>query len=149
MKNPLLFPDMKVDSLEELSILFQQISELIPEWDKFREHFFAISLDSNLKILGVDIVSKGCSYSTIVTPQEAFRYAITSQARSVIFAHNHPSGILNPSQADWLITRKLIDCGTLLNIKVLDVIIFCDKNFRSVLNQNAKSSLIVQSPTTV
>jgi DNA repair protein RadC len=58
--------------------------------------------------------------------------AITDRAASVILAHNHPSGILNPSPDDILATRQLVDAGKIIGISVLDHIIITRKGFLSL-----------------
>jgi DNA repair protein RadC len=61
-----------------------------------------------------------------VHPREVFKAAILSNASSIALVHSHPSGSLTPSLEDIDITRKLVQCGEILNIKVVDHIIIAD-----------------------
>ncbi len=72
---------------------------------------------------GEDLVSKGTINQTLAMPREIFRKAIINNASSIIIAHNHPSGDPTPSKEDYNITKRLIESGHLLGIKVLDHIV--------------------------
>lgn len=63
----------------------------------------------------------------IASPREVFRFAISKAVASILLCHNHPSGDPEPSKEDIDITRRLIQCGNLLAIKVFDHIIIGDK----------------------
>ena len=102
--------------------------------DYSKEHFYVIALSS--RNWSVNEVSIGTLDSSLVHPREAFSEAIKSNASSVIFVHNHPSGDPEPSEEDLAITKKLIDSGNVLGIKVIDHIIITRSNFLSVQNQN-------------
>lgn len=90
------------------------------------ERFCVFILNSANRIQAVDIVSEGLLNSSLVHPREAFRSAIVSASASVILAHNHPSGNLEPSQEDLAITKQMIEAGKIIGIPVHDHIIFCD-----------------------
>lgn len=96
--------------------------------DYHREHFYIISL--NNRSHSIAEVSVGSLNASVVHPREVFAEAIKSKAASVIFAHNHPSDNAEPSKNDLEITRRLIEAGKILDIKVLDhVIITKDGRF--------------------
>jgi DNA repair protein RadC len=61
---------------------------------------------------------------------------LIQRATAIIVAHNYPSGILNPSLDDLMVTTKLVKAGELLGIQVLDHLIFSDEAFRSMLEEN-------------
>lgn len=87
-----------------------------------REHevFVALFLDSQHRVLRADELFRGTLGQTSVYPREVVKAALAANAASVIFAHNHPSGVAQPSQADELLTRTLKDALALVDIKVLD-----------------------------
>jgi DNA repair protein RadC len=87
-----------------------------------RDHevFLCIWLDAQHKVLAVEEPFRGTLTQTSVYPREIARAALRLNAAAVIFAHNHPSGVAQPSQADELLTRSLIDALALLEVKVLD-----------------------------
>lgn len=89
-----------------------------------QEHFFVILLGPRNKVLGSPIeIAKGQRDEVALQPNLVFEMALKEGARSVIVAHNHPSGDPEPSDEDIEITRKLFDAGKLLNVPVLDHII--------------------------
>ena len=75
--------------------------------DRQQEYFFSISLNGAHAVIEVNTVSKGILNRTIIHPREIFSDAITQRAASIIVAHNHPSGNLEPSREDRDITRRL------------------------------------------
>jgi len=87
-----------------------------------REHevFVALFLDSQHRVLKVDEMFRGTLGQTSVYPREVVKAALAANAAAVIFAHNHPSGVAQPSQADELLTRSLKDALALVDVKVLD-----------------------------
>ena len=101
--------------------------------DYKKERLFVISL--NTRSWTVNEVSVGTLDLSIAHPREAFSEAIKSNASSVIFVHNHPSGNTEPSQEDIKLTRQLVEAGKLLGIEVLDHIIITTKDFRSIIKK--------------
>ena len=87
-----------------------------------REHevFLALLLDSQHRVLKTLELFRGTLTQTSVYPREVVKAALAANAAAVIFAHNHPSGVAQPSQADELLTRQLKEALALVEIKVLD-----------------------------
>ena len=85
-----------------------------------REHFIVCCLDSKHEIRAINVVSVGTLNLSIVHPREDFKPAILANAHAVIFAHNHPSGVVEPSRADELLTQNLKQALALVDIRVLD-----------------------------
>lgn len=85
-----------------------------------REVFVCIWLDAQHKVLGIEDAFEGTLTQTSVYPREVVRRALVRNAAAVIFAHNHPSGVAQPSQADELLTRDLKEALALIEVKVLD-----------------------------
>lgn len=97
-----------------------------------REHFVVLLLDTKNKVIGINTVSIGNLDSSIVHPREVFKPAILSNARSILLAHNHPSGDLTPSKEDIAITTRLVEAGNILGINVIDHLILGDGCSRSL-----------------
>ena len=97
-----------------------------------QEHLVVVSLNSANYIIRVHELTTGLVNQTPVHPREAFALAIEDRAVSVIFAHNHPSGSLEPSSEDMSITRLLCPSGKILQIPVLDHIIIGKSGFTSL-----------------
>ena len=68
-------------------------------------------------------VSIGSLNASLVHPRELFRDAVRHSAASMILVHNHPSGDVTPSQEDIQLTRRLMKCGSLMGIEILDHVI--------------------------
>ena len=85
-----------------------------------REVFLILNLKANGQIINMNVCSVGTLNSSLVSPREVFKSSILSNAAAFIAIHNHPSGSLEPSQEDHDITKRLFECGRLLEIKMLD-----------------------------
>jgi len=84
------------------------------------EVFVCIWLDAQHRVIDCAEVFRGTLTQTSVYPREIVKAALAANAAAVIFAHNHPSGAAQPSQADELLTRNLKDALALVEVKVLD-----------------------------
>lgn len=96
-----------------------------------KEIFISVLLDVKNRIIGERIVSEGSLDASIVHPREVFLPAIRESSSSVIFIHNHPSGDPEPSTEDLVTTKKLVEAGDILGIKVLDHIIIGETGYYS------------------
>jgi DNA repair protein RadC len=87
-----------------------------------REHevFVCLWLDSQHRVIASEEMFRGTLGQTSVYPREIVKAALRANAAAVIFAHNHPSGVAQPSRADELLTRNLKEALALVEIKVLD-----------------------------
>lgn len=91
--------------------------------DKKQEYFVCLTLDGSNRLITKRIISIGTLTSSLVHPREVFAEAITDRAASIIVAHNHPSGNLEPSDADREVTERLKHAAELLGITMLDHLI--------------------------
>ena len=101
-----------------------------------REIFLSIMLTVRNELIGVETVSIGSITACHSTPREVFKSAILANAVSVILCHNHPSGDLTPSREDISVTKKLVEAGELLGIKVLNHLIVTHMGFKSLRDCN-------------
>jgi DNA repair protein RadC len=85
-----------------------------------REVFVVLFLDAQNRMIMSEEMFSGTLTQTSVYPREVVKKALHHNAASVIFAHNHPSGIAKPSQADELITKQLKQALALVDVRVLD-----------------------------
>jgi DNA repair protein RadC len=88
-----------------------------------RESFYTLHLDVRHNIVDIDRVAVGTQSGVEVHPREVFKSAMLSGANALILAHNHPSGIDQPSYQDTALTRRLKEVGELVGIPVLDHIV--------------------------
>lgn len=97
------------------------------DWNKntieYFEEFKVLLLNRNHKVLGMTTLTKGSTTGTIVDVKQLLQYALKTNASSVIVAHNHPSGNIEPSEADKNITKKVIAGCDAIDIKLLDHLI--------------------------
>ena len=84
------------------------------------EVFVVLFLDAQHRVLSDAELFRGTLTQTSVYPREVVKAALAANAAAVIFAHNHPSGVAQPSQADELLTRQLKDALALVEVRVLD-----------------------------
>ena len=97
-----------------------------------KEHFLSILLNSKGEVIEIDTVSIGELSATVVHPREVFNRATKKSAASIILAHNHPSGDPTPSVQDVETTKRLVECGRLMGINVLDHVIIGNGDFSSL-----------------
>ena len=126
-----------------------RISESIPDkysvknpWDIYEyymesmrylnhEIFKTVLLNTKNEIISDMDISSGTLNSSLVHPREVFKYAIKKSANKVILIHNHPSGCTKPSNEDINITKRLVECGRIIGIEVIDHIIIGDGSYFS------------------
>jgi DNA repair protein RadC len=95
------------------------------------EEFWVIYLNRRSRIIYKTMVSQGGLTSTIADPRIIFRIALDVHASSLIIAHNHPSGDVDPSQADLHITRKLFEGAKIFDLQLVDHLIISGNNYCS------------------
>lgn len=84
------------------------------------EVFAVLFLDAQLRLIALETLFQGSLTSTTVHPREVVKRALALGAGSVILAHNHPSGVAEPSRADEMLTRRLSDALALVDVRVVD-----------------------------
>jgi DNA repair protein RadC len=94
--------------------------------DRPYEVFCCLYLDNRHRLIVFEELFRGTIDRAGVHPREVLRQTLMHNAAAVIFAHNHPSGVLEPSQADELITRRLKEALALVDVRVLDHFIIGD-----------------------
>ena len=100
---------------------------------KKQEYFVCLTLDGANRLIAKRVISIGTLTASLVHPREVFAEAITDRAASIVVAHNHPSGNLEPSIADKEVTERLRQAGEILGIEVLDHLILGEGGFASVI----------------
>ena len=97
-----------------------------------QETFVVLFLNVQNRMEGYCLVSQGLVDQAPVHAREVFRLAVMTNCSRVIFAHNHPSGLLKASLSDKVITAELVNAAELLGITVLDHIIVTAKDYLSL-----------------
>ncbi len=101
--------------------------------DRKQEVFIAVSLNGAHEVIASRVISVGLVNRTLVHPREVFADAVVDRAAAVVVAHNHPSGRVEPSTEDREVTRKLVQAGETLGIRLLDHVVFTTDNYYSFL----------------
>lgn len=117
-------------SLDAFGILSPLLS------DQPNELFFCLPLDRANQPMEPYQVSSGGISETLVDPRMVFNRALQLGASGIIVAHNHPSGNMRPSEADLKLTRRLIECGKILNIKIIDHLIIGHSRYLSFTDED-------------
>lgn len=103
--------------------------------DKPHEEFWILLLNRANEVIRPVQISSGGVAGTVADPKLIFKHALEQLASSIILFHNHPSGNLTPSQADKDLTRKLKEAGRMLDLPILDHLIFTDKSYFSFADE--------------
>ena len=90
------------------------------------EVFACLFLDTRHRVISYEELFRGTIDGASVHPREVVKKALGHNAASVIFAHNHPSGVAEPSKADQGITKRLVDALALVDVRVLDHLVVGD-----------------------
>ena len=105
--------------------------------DRPYEEFWIILLNRANKVLQKCNISEGGISGTVVDPKKIFKISLDHHASSIILGHNHPSGVVTPSEADQRITKKLRDAGAMLEVTVLDHLIIGEDSYYSFADDGA------------
>ena len=98
---------------------------------KQQEYFLCISLNGANEVIEKRVVTIGLLDKSPVHPREVFADVIADRAAAVIFAHNHPSGDLQPSETDLRMHEQLTEAGKILGLRILDHVIVTRKGYYS------------------
>jgi len=121
----------KVSCSKDVYAIFQSLLG-----DKQYEYFCILLLDRANKVISTEMISEGGISGTVADPKKIFRIALDKGCSSIILCHNHPSGNIEPSEADIRLTRKLKSAGDMLDIQVLDHLILGENNYYSFADEN-------------
>jgi DNA repair protein RadC len=100
------------------------------------ELFKVAAVDGKNALIRDTTISKGILDASLTHPREVFKFALEENAHSIFLVHNHPSGILKPSEDDLKVTERLCSAGELMGIRVVDHIIVTEKNYYSFTEHN-------------
>lgn len=119
----------EISSVEDAFRLFEWLAE------EKQEHFCAAFLNTKGAVISTKVIHIGTLNMSLVGAREVFREAVRENAASVVVAHNHPSGDPTPSAEDLALTERLIEAGTVLDVKLLDHVIIGSKGNVSLMRE--------------
>ena len=102
-----------------------------------QEHVIVLFLNTKNKIIKKETIFIGGLNSSVAHPREIFKGAVRYSAARLIVSHNHPSGNPDPSEADLSFTRRMVECGELMGIELLDHVIIGETGFISLKEYGA------------
>jgi len=103
--------------------------------DEASEVVLVVVLNMKNEINAIHRVFTGSLNTSVAHPREIFRTAIINNGARIMLFHNHPSGDTQPSEADFAFTRRVVDCGEMLGIEVIDHVIIADNEYLSLREQ--------------
>jgi len=119
---------MKKIKISNSDAVFKNIKK---HFDLYQENFILIGINSNSEILLNEVIFKGGVNNCNIDLKIIFKKLLLNNCTSFFIAHNHPSKNLNPSQSDLTINNKIKKASEILDLKLLDSLIFSDNNFYS------------------
>ena len=125
---------LELDKIISSKTVFEIMQPIIGEL--IHEEFWVLYLNNSNKVLAKSQISKGGITGTVVDKRLIFKIAFENNATAIILTHNHPSGKLEPSQADIEITKELKLAGKQLDVRVLDHIIITEHGYFSFADEN-------------
>ena len=114
--------------------LFEYFSGILG--DSNYEVFYILLLNRANKVIREIMISEGGLSGTVADPKKIFKIALEYNASGIILCHNHPSGNIQPSDADIKLTKKLRNAGEMLDLPVIDHIIIGEENYYSFADEN-------------
>lgn len=112
-----------VNNPQALAKMLEAVLQTEDEISREREHFWVVGLNTRNVVQYLELAFIGTLDSCAVHPREVFRLAVAKGVQSILLAHNHPSGDVDPSTQDIDLTAKLSKCGEILGIPVYDHVI--------------------------
>jgi DNA repair protein RadC len=123
--------NLTINDSKDVAKVFLDLLALEDKVDQEKEHFYVMHLDIRSRVKLVELVSIGTLTASLVHPRETFRRAVMQGSHSIIVAHNHPSGEVEPSDEDTKTTKLLHEAGNILGIHLIDHVIFTNDKFFS------------------
>jgi len=121
----LLQDDVKIQSASDVYKLVNDLKE------KKQEYFVTLTLDGAARLIQKRVVFIGTLNQSLVHPREVFADAILDRAAGIICVHNHPSGNIQPSREDIAVTKKLVEAGKIIGIRIMDHVIIGKNTYYS------------------
>jgi DNA repair protein RadC len=137
--------NIEIRDARDVAKVFQDLLRLEDRIDRDKEHFYVMHVNARQQINLVELVAIGTLNHTDVHPRETYRRAVIEGSYSIVVAHNHPTGDVTPSDADIRTTTQLHKAGEILDIPLLDHIIFSATESSFFTFKDNKTQSILQS----
>jgi DNA repair protein RadC len=134
----------EIRDARDVAKVFQDLLTLEDKIDQDKEHVYVMHVNTRHRINLVELVAIGTLTNTTLHPRETFRRAVLEGTDSIIIAHNHPSGDATPSEADITVTHQLCKAGEVLQIPLIDHLVFTQTQYYSFRDNKTHSILQTQ-----
>lgn len=121
--------------------LKEMLVQYFKAYEDEKERFIVMMFDTQLKLIGINLVSIGCINSVYVHMREMYRAAILCGATKIMTAHNHPSGRLEPSMEDYQLFKRAEEVGAIVGIEVLDNFVVSTKGDGKIYSNKSNEVL--------
>ena len=118
---------LEITDSKALTEILKKILKREEKIDRDKEHFWGIYFNARNNIKRIELISLGSVNANLVHPRETLRPALEISATALIVAHNHPSGDIEPSEADLEITKRLVEASKIMGIDLYDHLIINEK----------------------
>jgi DNA repair protein RadC len=131
MKIKIPIEKIKIEHAADIYHIMQLVLKREEKVNKGREHFWVLALNTENRIINLELISIGNAKSTIVEPMEVLSIPLQKKAAGLVLVHNHPSGNIQPSEDDKDITNRLIQACKIMRTPVLDHVIITAYSYYS------------------
>lgn len=121
----------RVTTLDDAAKFLRQVYNTL---DGDREHFVVLVTDYKNQVIGMKVLGSGTYRSVAVSTRDVVLAVLRLDGSGFLVAHNHPTGDTTPSEQDRLLTRRLEQAATVLDLRFLDHVIVGDGHIRSIIN---------------
>jgi DNA repair protein RadC len=125
-------PDIELQTVSKPYDVYAVLRAIFATLDDDQEHLVLLILNQAQEITGYKLISSGGQERALIDCKILFRNALLLGASSIILAHNHPTGKLEPSEYDIAMTEKVVEGGRILDVEVLDHIIYTVHSYTSL-----------------
>ncbi|WP_418497582.1 JAB domain-containing protein [Flagellimonas sp.] len=124
--------DKHISGTDDIARIMQKVLWRQNKIHRQKEYFWTVGLNAANDIEYIELVTIGTSNRNIVTPVQVLSLAAAKQCQKIVLCHNHPSGNLEPSEADILFTERMEKAAAILEIELLDHIIITETNYVAI-----------------
>ncbi|WP_108245814.1 JAB domain-containing protein [Muricauda brasiliensis] len=124
--------DKHISGTDDIARIMQKVLWRQNRLHRQKEYFWTIGLNAANDIEYIELVTIGTNNRNIVTPVQVLSLAAAKQCQKIVLCHNHPSGNLEPSEADIAFTERMEKAAAILEIELLDHIIITEINYVTI-----------------
>lgn len=121
-----------ISGTEDIARIMQKVLWRQNKLHRKKEYFWTIGLNNANDIEYIELVTIGTSNRNIVSPVDVLSLPVSKKCTKIILCHNHPSGNLEPSEADISFTERIHEAAAILGIQLLDHIIITETNYMAI-----------------